>query len=412
MERGRLKTFRACLVLATVSLMTTLLLPSSEVRAQSEATPENSKYEAAVRRINSAVGCRIERMQTDTGSRVSRIFVGGFITNIKEMMDSILYVIRRDRVERVDFASATLDDSVCVALSRCPSLTDVTLESARITDRGFKAICSMKNLQRLDILALVTDQGATDIKNLKHLKSLTLKEFIGGALSEAGLQVLSSLTDLEDLTLVLDGKVADHLAETVSRLKKLKRLTLSGSRITDEGLKSLSRLSLLEELSIINCEHKISKIGVSHLSTLPKLKSLDLTRCIIDDDGIAPLETVVSLEELKLGGVPISDKGLSVLYGLPRLRKLDIFNTEIKGDHAKLSRCRSLRDLTLSPSQFRSMINEILCLDSIDHVFLLPNDPTEVQTLESEPCVIHLRKRFPKAFVEILRAVPATTLDQ
>ncbi len=98
----------------------------------------------------------------------------------------------------------------------------------------------LENLPELQSLTLswvdVTDAGLTQVKGLRHLKSLILTE--NSVITDAALDSLTGLAELQELWL-METQVTDTGLERLKELSQLKVLELRGSRVTDTGVKKL-----------------------------------------------------------------------------------------------------------------------------------------------------------------------------
>jgi len=84
------------------------------------------------------------------------------------------------------------------------------------------------------------------------------------------------------------------------------------TNLDDEGLELISHCSSIEELNLQ--ETNITNKGISYLPRLKKLKSLRLKESErIDDDCMSFLARIESLEELHIQETGITEKGLSLL---------------------------------------------------------------------------------------------------
>ncbi|MBZ0188768.1 MAG: DUF4240 domain-containing protein [Candidatus Obscuribacterales bacterium] len=175
--------------------------------------------------------------------------------------------------------------------------------------------------------------------------------------SPAAIDILCALADLPgDGIHTLDMSrtpVQDAQLINLERLKGLKVLELAYTAISNTGIEILSSLTSLHTLGLTNTA--ISNSGLSPLCRLTNLKELWLNGTLIDDEGA---ELVVALKELRLLGLSstnFTDAGLAVLSRLPNLLRVYMFNTQISGEGAaqlrkqlpacrvKWRRCQNIR---------------------------------------------------------------------
>jgi Leucine-rich repeat (LRR) protein len=111
-------------------------------------------------------------------------------------------------------------------------------------------------------------------------------------------------------------------------------LVFSELPITDSTLQRLREFPDLRSLHILNCP-KVSDAGLQSLTSLKKLRRLDLRGTSITDRGLASLSTLTELRELALSDTGISDFGLLHIASITNLQWLAMSNTGVTPDGAK-----------------------------------------------------------------------------
>ena len=135
-----------------------------------------------------------------------------------------------------------------------------------------------------------------DVERITEIKTIKRLDLSFTYVTDAGIQHLKELPELEELTLDTVEALTDAAASYLRADKKLRRLVLRGTDITD--------------------------VGMPYLANLTGLKSLDLSHTMIGDVGLESLPALSGLEELNLGGTRITGTNLNFLKLLPKLRKL------------------------------------------------------------------------------------------
>jgi hypothetical protein len=135
-----------------------------------------------------------------------------------------------------------------------------------------------------------------DVERLTQIKTIKRLDLSFTYVTDAGVQHLQDLPELEDLTLDTVEALTDAAASYLRADKKLRRLVLRGTDITD--------------------------VGMPYLAALTGLKSLDLSHTMIGDVGLESLPALSELEELNLGGTRITGANLNFLKLLRKLRRL------------------------------------------------------------------------------------------
>ena len=156
----------------------------------------------------------------------------------------------------------------------------------------------------------------------------------------------------------------------ISRLKKLKKLFLSGTTTEKWKIRDISVLSNLSGLKTLDLSSNyITDISV--LSDLTALQNLNLYGNQIND--ISFLSNLTELKTLDLSDNRISD--ISVLSSLQRLQNLEIYNNNIS-DIRILSKLSGLKSLDLSNNQIndKSFLSNLTKLETLELRYSQLND--------------------------------------
>ena len=204
----------------------------------------------------------------------------------------------------------------------------------------------LPKVDRLNLQYGFTDRVFPYLKNIKHLKRLSLGS---SSLHGPGLVHIKDLNELEELTIRF--KMYDNDLRHLKNLTKLKKLQLSlfysDNQITDRGLLSLKDLTNLEVLTLNRCKY-LRGSGLNYLSGLTKLKSLSLYRSPISGQYLTHLKPLKGLEYLHLNYTYVDDRSLVHLKDMTNLRSLSLSGTRITDDGLKhLSGLKNLSYLSL-----------------------------------------------------------------
>jgi hypothetical protein len=154
---------------------------------------------------------------------------------------------------RVDGALAT-GIGLQSVLQGVPALTELDLQGPYITDESLTHLKTRSDLRKLQLMSPFTDEGLTNLSELRQLESLTLHPYQNKStqrfpLTDAGLAKLKGLTNLRKLHCIF-------------------------SEITDDGLRHLEELPELEDLCIFHAN--LTDAGLEHIKRLKRLNSLNL----------------------------------------------------------------------------------------------------------------------------------------
>ena len=144
-------------------------------------------------------------------------------------------------------------------------------------------------------------------------------DLTNSTLTDADMEILGTLTSLEQLILNGCTNLTNAGLAPVQRLTKLNGLALERTRVTDAGLAHLKGLTGLKYLSL-NWT-KTSDEGAKHLEKLTNLEVLYLCDTKVGDASLASLSQMPKLQWLDLRGTKVTDAGLPQLGKLPRISR-------------------------------------------------------------------------------------------
>jgi len=216
-----------------------------------------------------------------------------------------------------------------VVALRCGSLPDGDQILETIAGFGLQGLKSIyfENV-------VVTDPGLSHLQGLQGLRSLTICCYYIPQprspvrnLTDAGIEHLLDLTQLEFLHLHGVG-VSDASLERLSKaLPKLKVLYVSGPGITDAGVERLLALKSLTELHLDDTRTSAATVG-----RLTRLTGLGFSGRHVRDDELDHLATLTQLRVLLLDHTAISGSGLKSLKGLTNLEQVGLHDTNVNDD--------------------------------------------------------------------------------
>ena len=134
----------------------------------------------------------------------------------------------------------------------------------------------------------ITDAEFADIRHMDSLRKLTAWR------ADITADTLSNLHDLPQLEW-LDLRfipIDNHAAQQLGQLKNLRVLWLTRPGIDDEALVFFSELSGLEELHLRR-NHAITDAGLEHLFGLARLRDLDLRETSVTAEGVKRLQAAL-----------------------------------------------------------------------------------------------------------------------
>jgi Leucine-rich repeat (LRR) protein len=262
-----------------------------------------------------------------------------------------------DAVRKVSGGEGTIAARTIAADARWPSdigaehlevAAGVTFMGPTLTDADLDYVNVLEDLEEVCINtqgppAQVTDAGMLSISAAKKLTSLS----VSGAprITDASIGHLDGLAGLKSVSFG-DCPITDVALGRLADILTLQSLHVSGTKITDDGLAHLSKRRELTELFL--SETAVTDQGLVHLKNLP-LRLLSLQKTKITDAGLSQIANMTTLEVLFLHGTAISDVGLSKISSLTNLEQLQLVKTNVTDEGLKtLTKLPKLLHLYLS----------------------------------------------------------------
>lgn len=279
-----------------------------------------------------------------------------------------------------DLASWIQDTGGWIQKDKAGTIVEVDLTSTWVTDADLTRIGTLKQLRRLNLShTKISDLGLEHLRDLENVTYLNCHycEFI----SDGGIAYLKRWVNLEYLNL-RGTEVTSRVFEHIANMKKLKILDVGFSRVNDDGFDALASLEKLEELHIggdkmtglalpllrllpslkhldVNGSQRtdsgrwglnLSDLNAGSLSALPQLEVLNIGGASVTDVGMKAVEPLVNLHTIDLSRMDLTAQGIEPLTKLPKLRRVNLWQTVRIDDKAApiLARMPSLEVLNLS----------------------------------------------------------------
>jgi hypothetical protein len=153
---------------------------------------------------------------------------------------------------------------------------------------------------QLTLRGRFTERGFANLRGLDGLFGLAIESSI--AFTPAGVRHLTSLPHLGWLS--IDAK--EDLMSVIANMPALRFLGIQDTTAGDEGFAALSRSQTIENIWGRRC-HNFRSRGFVALSRMPKLKGLSVSCLNVEDEALASLPDFPSLRELMPIDVP--DRG-------------------------------------------------------------------------------------------------------
>lgn len=152
---------------------------------------------------------------------------------------------------------------------------------------------------------------------------------LGREVKDSDLQHLSNLFSLKELSIY--GKAAeraDAILESAAKIRSLKYLRLTSSKVTDVGIAHLANSKRLHTLWIDSSN--VTDESLVSIANLHQLRELSLAKSAISDGGLRHLGELQEIRRLKLRETRVTAQGLQHLAGLRKLESLDLTGCDIQ----------------------------------------------------------------------------------
>jgi internalin A len=227
------------------------------------------------------------------------------------------------KITGVDLRSSWVGDTDLRKLLQYPNLTYLNLSLTRVTDQGMQEIKSLKNVEDLDLTwaEYITDEGLAAIKDWRKLKKLSVH---GTKISDTTLDHIAGIASIVTLN-IGSAMITDVGLERLAVLPNLKELTMGGNELGDAGLQALRQLPGLTYLDLNGRQGtdsnvwaiSMSDIGLEAILSLKELRELRFgcTSIGIGIEG-AKFATVSAMS--------VNNRWLEQMKSLTRLEKLKL----------------------------------------------------------------------------------------
>ncbi len=269
-----------------------------------------------------------------------------------------------------------ISTSMLAAVGRMRTLRNLSLDGTSVTDEQLVHLKPLCNLRRLDLSASseLTGAGLSHLKGMTGLRTLCLDdcteladvamahagELTGlrrmsvrdcDGLTDAGFAPVSNMNGLREIYLSYCDGLSDVGLAHVARVSTLRTIDIADCpRLTAAGLAPLASMGSLETLAIGGTGPSLEDLG--HLEATPRrLWKLEVGSAELSERAVAALEDLPALRELMLWGCDITDAQLMHLYGLRRLRIIDMGAICEVTPTGLTGLCRALPDCAVRMSQ-------------------------------------------------------------
>ncbi|XP_059458405.1 receptor-like protein 13 [Corylus avellana] len=307
---------------------------------------------------------------------------------------------RLENLETLDLSANNLNRSIIESLPAIKSLKNLNLKWNEISGSfPIKEISAFESLEKLDLSdnflnGSQTIQGSESLSRLENLETLDLSD---NHFDKSIIESLSTVKSLKNLSLYRNHMGGSFPAkelstltiqgsESLSRLKNLETLDLSGNRFHKSIIESLSVVKSLKNFNLAG-NHIRGSFPAKELSAFENLEKLDLAENHFDgpltiqvglsNSSISPyIGTLSSLKAISLACNSLNGTLPKDLCSLKKLQELDLYGNLFEGILPTcLNNLTSLRLLDISRNRFVGNISPYLIasLTSLEYIDLSYN---------------------------------------
>lgn len=228
-----------------------------------------------------------------------------------------------------------------------------SLEPIQISDQALIRLTSMSDghgaITQINAAGgSITDAGLEQLSKLPNLEKLSLD---GNPVSDEGMKALVKVPSLQSLSLSSTRTSAEGLGH-LALLPGLKRLEMMGTKLTPADFEAIGKLPHLEGL-VLNRVLELNDAALDQICNASTLKMLQINECIgVTDKGLVALAKAPGLEELSMNKCHITGVGFGAAHskgGLKSLKLLAVSSVPISLPGARaINTLKTLESLDLS----------------------------------------------------------------
>lgn len=285
---------------------------------------------------------------------------------IRDDMITGLFGIKLPSLKRLSLISAEGEDrNLRIISASFPNLTHLEIYEAPITDNGIEFLTTLSNLEVLSLYECreLTEESHGTIGQLTKLRSLTLSScpsaltkrdkgkgvqiqqtslsVLRSELEDCSFSSLCSLKNLQKLDVGPFMAITPMAAACLLQMPSIRELTLHQCQLLDdEGLANICKMTSLVKLDLCKCQFVTSFFPITRLTGL---KRLSLKRSSINNEDLAALTLLPRLKKLDIGECPkITDEGMRTFFTLSLPSKISLL---------EMADCRRLKEFNCSYAQ-------------------------------------------------------------
>jgi len=230
-------------------------------------------------------------------------------------------LVSAGRIDQLELSGSNIDDTLVKVLPQLPLKGQLGLYSDRLTNSGTQPLAECRELGSVSLAgALLGDASLEHLTSLRNLHGVSL----GKNFTRSAFDVLSRLEGLTNL----DVSAMSPGLSDLTKVPKLRMLNLRGREFDDKAALTIADTFKSLEQAYLHAT-SITNVGVEHLSRIGRLKILTLDDSLIDDGVAGSIRKMKQLTWLSVGNCAVGDATLAAVSECPEMWYVYFDHTQV-----------------------------------------------------------------------------------
>ncbi|KAL6635493.1 RNI-like protein [Neocallimastix sp. 'constans'] len=281
--------------------------------------------------------------------------------------------------ETISEAYVEYEESSLEEFENVTSLEKIKLMRISLSQKGIDILSSLSGLEEIEFTECEFDDDLdySSLKNLKNLKKLTTNR-VGSTLN-----AFKNVESLRSLVLYGNTSIDDEDIEIISGFSELESLIIDVRSIDAEDLSSLKNLKNLSELEIEDgCDKVPEELKSLCSSNSVSTESISEAYAEYEESSLEEFENVITIEKIKLMRISLSQRGIDILSSLSGLEEIEFTECDFEDDldYSSLRNLKNLKKLTTN--RVGSTLNAFKNVKSLRSLVLYGNTSIDDEDIE------------------------------
>lgn len=224
------------------------------------------------------------------------------------------------RINQLELSGDSIDDALLKSLPKLPLHGQLGLYSDQLTNAGVQPVAECRELTAISLEGNLSDDSLKRLAGLSKLQRVSL----GKHFTRRAFDILGKMENLTNL----DASDLNPDLSDLQKIPKLQTLSLTGKKYDDEAALAIADTFKALESAYLRGT-SITSAGVAHLSRLEKLKILTLDDSLVDDGIADSIRKMKQLTWLSVGNCAVGDDTLAALSECPEMWYVFLVDTQV-----------------------------------------------------------------------------------